>query len=253
MNCRECAGLLEEYLDQELDPRVTAAVELHMAGCRQCSGEMSNLCAEQAVYQRYDSEVEVRPELWTSIESHLVRKPALSSWLGALLSAPRFSLPATAALVIVAVVLTIAFMKRESSSPKSVAINNPQPAVNSESKAEPVVRSSDKTPRIVPARRQQPVLRPRENRTPDQLVRDAEKKYLAAIAMLSRDVARRKSDLDPKTRMKLEQALHSIDRTIAATRRVVRENPNDPVAANYMLSAYARKVDALREMAGGGL
>jgi hypothetical protein len=85
--------------------------------------------------------------------------------------------------------------------------------------------------------------------TPDELVREAEQKYVAAIAMLSRDVSSRRSRLDPKMAARFEQTLAAVERTIADTRRAVREHPGDPVAAQYMLTAYAKKVDVLREMA----
>jgi hypothetical protein len=85
--------------------------------------------------------------------------------------------------------------------------------------------------------------------TPDELVREAEQKYVAAIAMLSRDVNSRRSRLDPKMAARFEQTLAAVERTIADTRRAVREHPGDPVAAQYMLTAYAKKVDVLREMA----
>ncbi|MDQ3819625.1 MAG: zf-HC2 domain-containing protein [Acidobacteriota bacterium] len=86
--------------------------------------------------------------------------------------------------------------------------------------------------------------------TPDQLIREAEQKYLAAISMLSRDVSRRRSRLDSETVTRFERTLAEIDRTIADTRRAVREHPGDPLAAQYMLTAYAKKVDVLREMIG---
>lgn len=85
--------------------------------------------------------------------------------------------------------------------------------------------------------------------TPDELVREAEQKYVAAIAMLSRDVSRRHSRLDPETAARFERTLAAVDRTIADTRRAARQHPGDPVAAQYMLTAYAKKVDVLREMA----
>jgi hypothetical protein len=85
-------------------------------------------------------------------------------------------------------------------------------------------------------------------KTPDRLVREAEQKYLAAIAMLSRNVERRRSYLDAATLARLDHALASIDRTIADTRKAVRRHPDDPLAAQYMLTAYAKKIDVLREM-----
>jgi hypothetical protein len=89
-----------------------------------------------------------------------------------------------------------------------------------------------------------------QNRTPDDLVREAEQKYVAAIAMLSRDVNRRRSRLDAETIARFERTLSAVDRNIADTRRAARRHPNDPVAAQYMLTAYAKKVDVLREMIG---
>jgi hypothetical protein len=84
--------------------------------------------------------------------------------------------------------------------------------------------------------------------TSDELVREAEQKYVEAIAMLSRDVNRRRSRLDSETTARFEQTLAAVNRTIADTRRAVRKHPGDPLAAKYMLTAYAKKVDVLREM-----
>ncbi len=86
--------------------------------------------------------------------------------------------------------------------------------------------------------------------TSDELVREAEQKYVEAIAMLSRDVNRRRSRLDAETAARFERTLTAVNRTIADTRRAVRRHPGDPVATQYMLTAYARKVDVLREMVG---
>lgn len=86
--------------------------------------------------------------------------------------------------------------------------------------------------------------------TSDELVREAEQKYVEAIAMLSRDVNRRRSRLDAETVARFEQTLAAVNRTIADTRRAARKHPGDPVATQYMLTAYARKVDVLREMVG---
>jgi len=84
--------------------------------------------------------------------------------------------------------------------------------------------------------------------TPAQLVRDAEQKYLTAIAMLSRDVNRRRSQLDPIMLARFDASLSQIDNTIKETRQVVRGNPEDPIALQYLLAAYSKKVDVLREM-----
>jgi hypothetical protein len=90
---------------------------------------------------------------------------------------------------------------------------------------------------------------PKGEQTPEQLVRDAERQYIAAIQLLQRDVARRPTKLDAQTAARFNETLAAIDRSIGETRRAVQQHAGDPVAAQYMLSAYAKKVEVLREMA----
>ncbi|MCA1616165.1 MAG: hypothetical protein LC800_19105 [Acidobacteria bacterium] len=80
-------------------------------------------------------------------------------------------------------------------------------------------------------------------------MREAEKRYQAAIKILERDVNGRRSRLDRETLARFDETLNSIDRTIAETRKAVRQQGSDPVAVQYMLSAYAKKVEVMREMA----
>jgi hypothetical protein len=85
--------------------------------------------------------------------------------------------------------------------------------------------------------------------SPEQLVREAEQKYMAAIALLTRDAKRRRTLLEPDVRARFEQTLAAVDRTISETRRAARQQPDDPIAVQYMLAAYSKKVEVLREMA----
>ena len=85
--------------------------------------------------------------------------------------------------------------------------------------------------------------------SPEQLVREAEQKYKAAIALLARDAKRRRTLLEPDVIARFDQTLAGVDRTITETRRAVRRQPDDPIAVQYMLAAYAKKVEVLREMA----
>jgi hypothetical protein len=86
------------------------------------------------------------------------------------------------------------------------------------------------------------------NTTAEALLRDAEQKYIKAIAILQRDFDKRRSKLDPQLVAKLENSLASIDRTIAETRKAVQQNAGDPIAVQYMLTAYAKKVEVLRDV-----
>ena len=85
--------------------------------------------------------------------------------------------------------------------------------------------------------------------SPDELIREAERKYVAAIALLSRDVRRRRPQLDPASAARLERTLAALDRNIEETRRALREHPDDPLAARYVLAAYDKKVQLLRAVA----
>jgi hypothetical protein len=84
--------------------------------------------------------------------------------------------------------------------------------------------------------------------TVDQVARRAEQQYLSAIEILSSDIERRRSVISPALLAQLKTALLEIDRNIAATRRVVREQPRDPVAVQYLALAYEKKVELLREV-----
>jgi anti-sigma factor RsiW len=88
----------------------------------------------------------------------------------------------------------------------------------------------------------------RRQRATERLVREAESKYVAAIKLLSEDVNRKRTRLDPQVAARFDETLATIDRSIAETRRTVLKHGNDPVAVQYMLSAYAKKVEVMREM-----
>jgi hypothetical protein len=89
------------------------------------------------------------------------------------------------------------------------------------------------------------------NRTPvvGKVVLTTEQQYLAAINMLSGNFERRRSQFDPNELVQLRSALAQLDRTIVDTRRAVRENPGNPILVQYMMSAYAKKVEVLKQLA----
>jgi hypothetical protein len=279
MTCTECQDSLEEYLDGELGTKNTAAVDEHLKTCTGCTMELNQLRAELAVFQLNGSDIEVTERLWAGVQARLEtqdhsfthqRRSRSAGWLSGLFSAPRVSVPVAVGLVLTAVIVTTFVVKRLPQVEKeSVAVRNVTNKENTErtegsdlnrSQAVAKLAASEFNGRPKESKPQQSisntrtsrVARSSESKTPEQLVRDAEKKYLAAIGILSRDIERQQSQLDEPTRMKFEQALASIDRTIGATRKAVRQHPTDPVAVQYMLAAYARKVDVLREMAGRG-
>lgn len=276
MNCEDWQLLVEEYFDGELDAPTALEVRHHLDGCASCSSVLKTLSAEQLVYTNYKSEVEISPEMWVGVRQRIeAEEPALpasgidrfASWLRNVGTLPPVSGPVAVGLVVLAVVLTVVVMRSISGPQEEL----PQASVTKEAPPQARPATLDEPPVVAPRKsedplrvkdnvmkskalaaatenRRSPSTTRRDNQDPRRLVREAEQKYLAAIAMLTRSVDRRRSRLDPATVAELNQALSSIDRTIAATRKVVRRHPDDPVAAQYMLTAYAKKVDVLREL-----
>jgi len=279
MKCEEYQILIEDYVDGALDPRTAARVTSHTAACARCASFFQETSREQDVYARYQRDVDVTPVLWASIESRInqerVTQPGglisrLREQLASAFSAPRLSPAFAAAMVIVAIGTTVFVMSRLNSPNRApVAINNdnasggspdsnsrggvsapavnaPNPETGGSQAGVPKGAAPDTVkvaaPGVSPRNRQTATL------TPAQLVRDAEQKYVTAITMLSRDVNRRRSKLDPMMLARFDASLSEIDRTIKETRQVVRENPEDPIALQYLLAAYSKKVDVLREM-----
>ncbi|HEX8635114.1 MAG TPA: zf-HC2 domain-containing protein [Pyrinomonadaceae bacterium] len=128
----------------------------------------------------------------------------------------------------------------------SVKARKPEPSPRRDAERKPAAPSND--PAQILAASQNNEINRRQRAT-ERLVREAEAKYLAAIRMLSEDVNRKRTRLDPQVAARFDETLATIDRSIAETRRTVLQQRNDPVAVQYMLSAYAKKVEVMREMA----
>lgn len=279
MKCDEYRVLIEDYFDDALDESTVARVNAHTNECVQCSSFYQELSREQELYSRYQRDVDATPVLWASIESRINQERAgktrglisrlREQWSG-MFSAPRLSPAFAAALVIVTIAVTALVMSRLNSPQQEQVATDTRNAVTSEPPSAPNPNSATSAPKSpvetprndvattgttitaprptanATALRKQ--LQARATVTPAQLVRDAEQKYLAAIAMLSRDVNRRRSQLDPMMLARFDASLSEIDRTIRETRQVVRQNPEDPIALQYLLAAYSKKVDVLRGM-----
>lgn len=128
------------------------------------------------------------------------------------------------------------------------APNSPEKeAISRDVQPKPVSTSVEKVTRPA-TERPQPVAS--ASATADKLVRSAEQKYLAAITILKRDYDKRRTQLDPQFVARMDAALSTIDNTIAETRKAVKQNPDDPIALQYMLAAYAKKVEVLKGVSG---
>jgi anti-sigma factor RsiW len=277
MKCEDYRILIEDHVDGSLDDRAAARVSSHTASCAKCASFHLELIREQEVYARYKRDVELTPILWTSIAERIkqdrAEKPQglmarLREQLRGAFAAPRLSPALAAVLVIIAIGATVFVMSRLNPRERDLsAANNsnkageispglsgaPSPAPDNQPGRKDLA-SNEATEHTAPPKHKPtaPSLKQPQRAaaqlTPAQLVREAEYKYLTAIAMLSRDVNRKRSQLDPMMLARFDASLAEIDRTIKETRQVVRSNPEDPIALQYLLAAYSKKVDVLREM-----
>jgi hypothetical protein len=278
MKCKECQPLIECYFDGEIREPEASRVAGHLAICAACARAYQRLEHEQDFYLRHECDVEVSPTFWSNVMAQAAReKASRSRWsflpLRARLvkvfgdfSALRIGPLATSAIVLLTIAVTAGVMKQfylrervpvPGAFSQHVSGGNlsPSPAASKVGvvvETPTITRSSDMSSKnvvsAVEAKRKLPGFQRRQ--TPDGLVRAAEQKYLAAIALLSRDAKGRRAQLDAEAEAQFDRALAAVDRTIAGTRRVAHARMDDPVAVQYMLAAYAKKVDVLRQIVG---
>lgn len=271
MKCDECLLNLEEYVDGELDQPTQCSVTAHLSFCKPCQQAHQELRQEQALFACYERNLEISPALWTGIKARLdaekgtvspSRLDRLSLWVASLFHTPQLSPVFAVLLVCLAVGVTVWIMKSNHPQPKPEVSQREIPTKTSP--VPPIAPGNEMANnqggvRSLPTQVPVPVRTTSKNKqnavpkkkvSPEMLVHEAEQKYLAAINLLQHDVNQRRSQLNPQVIARLDSTLQAIDRTITDTRLFVKNNPSDPIAVQYMLTAYSKKIEVLREMAG---
>src|ERR1043165_3645960 len=123
MKCEACQSILEEYFDGELPAKAGTEVRAHLGVCPACAAELAELRQAHELYERYERDVDVTPALWAGIEARLKAERAESAaladrsatsgwrdWLKGLFALPHISPAFAAALVVLAIGLTVAVM-----------------------------------------------------------------------------------------------------------------------------------------------
>ncbi|MEP7271180.1 MAG: zf-HC2 domain-containing protein [Acidobacteriota bacterium] len=274
MRCDEIQPLIEPYLDGEVTEPASTRVAAHLASCSACAAVRTQFEHEQSFYVTHEVDLEVPDRFWSNVLETAAQQKSVQARRGAAtrlnrlpfnfqgVRSLRFGPLAAAALVLLTIGITTGIMKYVSTSQSppvpeilargskpNAAPTASQPA--DESQAVAAEEPRDPLPIVTPKISDPVVKRVRaapRQQSPDDLVREAEQKYIAAIAILSRDANRRRVRLDADARAQFEQTLAVIDRAIASTRQAVKGSPGDPVAVQYMLAAYSKKVDVLRQM-----
>ena len=287
MKCEVCLGMMDELIEGALDGSLAREATAHMAMCGRCSQLYANLRYEQELFRKYLLDVEPTAALWANLRLDLEKEKVIGTSqpqfrlqrllaiaLGGLNVTPQMA----TALVLITIGLATAIMvwrttidtSRHQAQNSEVVDVQPSSAVNRAG----THRDSDITDRPNSADDNDAKIQPasaegggkeigvhlsaagradrrRIKRLPvaptvDQVALRVERQYLSAIKILSGDIKRRRALISPALLSELEMALAEVDRNIAATRRVARER--DPVAVQYLASAYENKVDLLREV-----
>jgi hypothetical protein len=83
----------------------------------------------------------------------------------------------------------------------------------------------------------------------NQQIARAGREYQKAIKMLDQAIAKRRDSLDPALVKQYETSLALIDKSIAESRQALRERPDDPTAGQFLLAAYAKKLELMQDIA----
>ena len=269
MKCESCQPLIEDYFEGELEQQIYSQVSAHIERCGQCAKLATEIKLEREVYSRYHREVDLSEALWANVQARIrdekqnapPLRARLREWLSGGFSSARLSPVFVAALLLFAIGITVGvmtYLQSRTSAPTQVGKDGRAVPEDSNAGAGKEIAGGPNNmggkyiPASAPSNQPKSFVPKKKTPTqadPNLLVRQAEQKYVAAIAILSRDLGTRRQQLDPDTRARFDFALAEIDHTIYETRQAVRGNPSDPIALGYLLTAYSKKVEFLRDTA----
>jgi len=236
--------------------------------CSICSAARDELEHEHEIFTQYyeQTALDPAPEMWEAIRSRLHTEPLPQKrenfrlkwgtlvWFSrpALIRQTAFAL----LIILLTAVATTLIIRRNTEKPyyPNVAVEpkfSPSPAKKID-QVEDKAKKALPAPRIAQAdpTRSAPRSKPlTDEQILDRQIARTEREYHNAIKLLDQAIARRKDELDPGVIEQYQASLALIDKSIADSRRVLRDHPTDPAARQFLLAAYARKVDLMQDIA----
>ncbi len=268
MSCEFCRSELEDFLYGELSESRASEIRAHLAGCGDCAAARDELERENELFARYYEQTAIEPSaaMWETIREQiraeavpLREDKADGGWLAGMPGSGAFSwlfspsILRQAAFSLLLIALTAAVttwvLRRGRDELKPIETKE----LTSASPSPPATATP---PEIVPppkkSRAAVPRATPRARVLSDQglinqQIARAEREYRNAIRLLDSAIAGRKNGFDPGLIKQYESSLALIDSSIAASRRALRERPNDLAAGQFLLAAYARKVELMQD------
>jgi len=284
MNCEHYKNELEDFLYGELGEERAAEMRAHLGNCAVCAALRDEIDRENEIFGQFYEQTSIEPaaETWEAIRARINNEaPGRApielngrGWLERLRHGAFERLLAPAALrqaafaallVVLSVAATTLYLKLGDNGASKVAINggnstptpstqqvatpSPSPSIGITSKgAEP----NTVTPTPKSGRPQTNRATPPRQLTDQELVNlqiaRAEREYQKAIRLLDQAIAKQRDRLDPALIKQYESSLALIDDSINASRRALRERPDDPTAGQFLLAAYAKKVGLMQDI-----
>lgn len=274
-NCLDI-GIIQAFLDCELDHAETASVSSHIAMCNECAlllakAEDESAMVFSALEREFNTLVPTQ-RLWNkindSIETERESRPfwekAWATFAAAFVSP---SLVAAAGLLIVVGFLALMWTNRNVTQPdvagKQAPVVNTQPAPVKAPEPTSVPASEPKEiktggPRVELAAYRPPkreVAKPSNKPvvTPGTAANDGympgEESYIKTISSLAKTVDKQKDTvMRPSQRVAYERDMAVVDDSIARMRNEVKKNPGNESAKQVLYSSYQNKIDLLNSV-----
>jgi hypothetical protein len=282
MNCERCQNELEDFLYGELSERLAGEMRTHLADCAGCAAVRDDLEHENQLFAQFYEQTAIEPtgEMWEAIRGRIAVEPARQvkaeamlqekpGWWQSILGGwltPVVMRQAALALLLVAlsVTATVLLMRRGETgndfagqNPKQTLTPTPRPVGTADPAPSPAsdLAKVEQDKPVKPAIANPPVSRPMQAQPlsdQEMLVRQlakAEREYQGAVKMLDRVIARRRDSIEPDAFKQYESSLALIDNSIAQSKRALRDQPNDLAAGQFLLAAYAKKVELMQTIA----
>ena len=269
MNCERCQIELEDFLYGELTERAAAEVRQHLVSCAGCVAERDRLESENALFAEFYEQTAIEPaaEIWEVIRAQIAAEPVRAveeekaSWWQTMfgwLVIPSLARQAALALLLVAASVAVTtWLMRRGEAENRLAVSKPTPTVtpqaiapesspapkNELANAEPL-KPKPQIPRQLIQVRQLS-----ENEELAQQLAKTEREYQNTIRLLDRAIAKRRDSFAPEAFKKYESSLALIDSSIVQSKRALRQQPDDLAARQFLLAAYARKVELMQVIA----
>lgn len=244
MNCDKCQNLISGYIDGDLDPRTSEAVETHFSMCAECArlyedfASILGLCEEgfaedttppnpQALWCRINNiiETEVEPEMAEEKARRTRRQGRLARiWNSQLQFSTSQVLTSFFGIAIISSLLTIVGVKNFSAPADGAGENEFQPTVFEKVLANLGVAE-----------------------TPRQKIERRLRERKKAIEYWKKRVEARRVSWDSDTRRIFDRNLSVIEKSVNEYTNILQEDPQDQISNEMLDAALSEKMELLRE------